>query len=166
MKYYDEKRYGESVIEFSLAVLYMPGVPHFLFHRAEAAMAIGKLEQAHADYRAALALEPNNEVVWSRLAQLEPVPDVLLPPPPPRGAATSQSAIIDSEEVTSPCGMTVPSRHAARVGTGGVVCGSGSGWARSIVHGRRYMDSSVRRVLASKIDSKAATGKLHKAATG
>ena len=56
--------------------------------------------------------------------------------------------------------------RAATMGAGGVVNSSSEKWASAIVHGRRGMESSVRGVLSSKIDTAQATRKLHKTATG
>jgi Tfp pilus assembly protein PilF len=50
----------EAIEHFGTAISWADGVADFFAHRGEAFMQLQKLEPAHADFRAALALNPRH----------------------------------------------------------------------------------------------------------
>ena len=73
---FNMERYNEAFAEFSMAISHNPHVATFYAHRGNALYYQGKYAQAHADYKRALALDPEHSEARQHMREYEEVEQV------------------------------------------------------------------------------------------
>ncbi len=109
---FNNGEFHAAEIELSTAIQYNGRVAAFFAARGRALFYQHKFDAAHADYRAALALDPSLDDVRTLIQQFEPLPDDRAPPPP-LPAAPAAAAPDDRAAAAAPA---APSRSMTRTG--------------------------------------------------